>query len=75
MLPTAQLAIKTVNYDLVSSIAGATSLFLLISYLWTGAPRAGWAAFALCDPCSLGKADSGRDPDRGNRGAGAQAVT
>ena len=47
MLPTAQLAIKTVNYDLVSSIAGATSLFLLISYLWTGAPRAGWAAFAL----------------------------
>jgi hypothetical protein len=47
MLPTAQLAIKTVNYDLVSSIAGATSLFLLISYLWTGAPRAGWAALAL----------------------------
>jgi hypothetical protein len=47
MLPTAQLAIKTVNYDLVSSIAGATSLFLVISYLWTGAPRAGWAAFAL----------------------------
>ncbi len=47
MLPTAQLAIKTVNYDLVSSIAGATSLFLLMSYLWTGAPRAGWAAFAL----------------------------
>ena len=47
MLPTAQLAIKTVNYDLVSSIAGATSLFLIMSYLWTGAPRTGWAAFAL----------------------------
>ena len=47
MLPTAQLAVKTVNYDLVSSIAGATSLFLLLSYLWTGAPRTGWAAFAL----------------------------
>ena len=47
LLPTVQLALKTVNYDLFSSGLGALAVLVFVRRLVTGEPRLGWIALIL----------------------------
>ena len=73
MLPTAH---SRQNRQLRSRLIGRRRDFAFPDHIVSLDRRAAnrMGSVRACDSCSLGKADSGRVSDRGNRGSGAQAV-